>query len=233
MDSRKRTLDESDKKIIAFNQQWKCKKCSCLLPSTYEIDHIVPFSISFDDNHDNLQALCPNCHRKKTQTENKRISSYKKLCSIRKNDLCWFCLKPIVDNHTCNRICKAIKFKKKRRTQVHTLDSLIFTADNDYKILSIKLTPDAIWVDNFFTDMKGKHELYNVEKIGRSVEIAHRMLKSQYDKVEVTIDFLSFTDEEISPELIEHLDKYLPDEIKKVPILKNQATAEFTYICID
>jgi len=233
MNSKKRSLDESDKKIIAFNQKWTCKKCKNMLPSTYEIDHIIPFSVSFDDSYDNLQALCPNCHRRKTQLENKRISKYKKLCSIRKNQLCWFCLKPNEKNHDCKKVCKKIKFVKKCKPKIHSLDSFIFTADNDYKVLSIKLTPDVIWVDNYFTDMEGKHDLYTVEKIARSVEIANRFLKQKYDKIEVTIDFLSFTEEEIPSDLVEHLDKYLPSEIKKIDVLKNEKNAEFTYVCID
>ena len=30
--------------------------------SGYDIDHIKEFSITFDDNINNLQALCKSCH---------------------------------------------------------------------------------------------------------------------------------------------------------------------------
>ena len=57
-----RKLTESFKKIIAHKQQYKCLKCDKLLPPSFQIDHIIPFSISKDDSEQNLQALCPNCH---------------------------------------------------------------------------------------------------------------------------------------------------------------------------
>lgn len=232
MHSKRRTLDESDKKVIAFNQKWTCKNCSIMLPSTYEIDHVVPFSITFDDSHENLQALCPNCHRKKTQLENKRINKYKKLCSIRKQELCWFCLVPVCEPHECGKVCKPIKIKKKSKPTIHSLDSFIYTEDNEYRVLSVKLTPDVIWVDNYFTDMEGKQESYSVEKISRAIEIASKRLSYKYDKVEITIDFMSFTDEDIPTDLVDHLDKYLPKEVGKLDILKDD-TCDFTYICID
>lgn len=34
--------------------------------SGYEIDHVIEYAISENDNLDNLQALCINCHRVKT-----------------------------------------------------------------------------------------------------------------------------------------------------------------------
>lgn len=33
----------------------------------YEIDHIVEWSLTQNDNTDNLQALCPTCHKVKTK----------------------------------------------------------------------------------------------------------------------------------------------------------------------
>ena len=37
-----------------------------LLDCTYEIDHIKPLYLNGTNNVDNLQALCRNCHGKKT-----------------------------------------------------------------------------------------------------------------------------------------------------------------------
>jgi 5-methylcytosine-specific restriction endonuclease McrA len=54
------------KKKIASNQKWKCRICHQLLDYTYEIDHIVPVFKGGSNNQDNLQALCRNCHGKKT-----------------------------------------------------------------------------------------------------------------------------------------------------------------------
>ena len=37
-----------------------------MLDETYEIDHITPLYKGGTNDIINLQALCPNCHRKKT-----------------------------------------------------------------------------------------------------------------------------------------------------------------------
>lgn len=36
--------------------------------SGFDIDHVVEFHICRDDSEDDLQALCPYCHRFKTET---------------------------------------------------------------------------------------------------------------------------------------------------------------------
>jgi hypothetical protein len=84
---RKRQLRESLKKKIAGKQNYKCANSpniklegiddyDCLLwlngdgsfdISGYEIDHIEEHCISANDNEDNLQALCSNCHKVKTK----------------------------------------------------------------------------------------------------------------------------------------------------------------------
>ena len=35
----------------------------------YDIDHIIPLARGGTEDDDNLQALCPGCHRKKTDQE--------------------------------------------------------------------------------------------------------------------------------------------------------------------
>lgn len=54
------------KKIVASAQQWKCAHCNSLLDATYEIDHIQPLCKGGNNDRINLQALCRNCHGKKT-----------------------------------------------------------------------------------------------------------------------------------------------------------------------
>ena len=39
----------------------------------YDIDHIIPRSLGGSEDDDNLQALCPACHRKKTDLERLRV----------------------------------------------------------------------------------------------------------------------------------------------------------------
>ena len=55
---------------IAASQEWKCNKCSKILSSVFEIDHIIRWVDSYDDSNENLQALCMECHKIKTAEEN-------------------------------------------------------------------------------------------------------------------------------------------------------------------
>ena len=89
-------ITESVKKTIAARQSFKCANnqsdawassptnYDCTLwqcrdgtfdEAGYEIDHIAEVSISGDNSVENLQALCPMCHRVKT----KRFLQQKKL----------------------------------------------------------------------------------------------------------------------------------------------------------
>lgn len=62
----KRNVNGTIKKFVASNQQWKCNNCNNLLDYSYEIDHIIPLYKNGTNNINNLQALCRNCHGKKT-----------------------------------------------------------------------------------------------------------------------------------------------------------------------
>ena len=75
------------KEMIAFSQNNKCANSpfndsdmfngyKCLLwkhnkgkfdDAGYQIDHIVEYCISKNNQKSNLQALCPNCHSVKTK----------------------------------------------------------------------------------------------------------------------------------------------------------------------
>ena len=61
-----RNVTQTIKKYVASNQQWKCKYCNNLLDASYEIDHIIPLYKNGTNEIYNLQALCRNCHGKKT-----------------------------------------------------------------------------------------------------------------------------------------------------------------------
>ena len=65
----KRNVSESKKKFIASNQKWKCAHCHQLLDNTYEVDHIVALYKGGSNELNNLEALCRNCHGKKTFME--------------------------------------------------------------------------------------------------------------------------------------------------------------------
>ncbi len=97
----KRKISESKKKEIAGKQRFKCAnkpnsklkgmgdyKChlwklegddkGSFDETGYDIDHIEEFSVSHNDNDENLQALCGLCHRIKTRNFMRTINKKKK-----------------------------------------------------------------------------------------------------------------------------------------------------------
>ena len=65
----KRCVGETKKKFIAANQSWKCAHCSDQLTAWFEVDHKVRLDRGGDNHVNNLEALCRNCHGKKTSME--------------------------------------------------------------------------------------------------------------------------------------------------------------------
>lgn len=99
----KRRLRESVKKRIACSQQWKCVGEDCrmpdrTLPSTYQVDHVVPHALGGTDDVSNLRALCPTCHADKTQREHAWILLSKKIPNPDNQQLCITC-KEVVSPH--------------------------------------------------------------------------------------------------------------------------------------
>lgn len=62
----KRAVTPLMKKTVAAKQSWKCGICGRLLDETFEVDHIVPLYMGGTNSTDNLMALDPICHKKKT-----------------------------------------------------------------------------------------------------------------------------------------------------------------------
>ena len=58
------------KKYIASNQNWKCKHCYTQLNAWFEVDHIKKLGHGGTNDVNNLEALCRECHGKKTAFEN-------------------------------------------------------------------------------------------------------------------------------------------------------------------
>jgi len=70
----RRPLTEPERRKIAQGQGWWCADPDggCLLPGDlqeYDIDHVTPMWKGGLDEPENLQALCPACHRRKTNRE--------------------------------------------------------------------------------------------------------------------------------------------------------------------
>ncbi|CAN0116214.1 unnamed protein product, partial [Phaeothamnion confervicola] len=85
----KRSLSESTKKLIAGRQSYRCANApgsnvipgyqcdrwindiGCFNESGYDIDHIVEVADGGGNGIENLQALCPSCHRVKTKASSR------------------------------------------------------------------------------------------------------------------------------------------------------------------
>ena len=65
----KRSVSETKKKYVASEQGWKCKHCQHQLPAWFEVDHVIKLEYGGSNSVDNLEALCRNCHGKKTGME--------------------------------------------------------------------------------------------------------------------------------------------------------------------
>ena len=70
-------IDEYGKKILNYECPfWKNGNNGNFDLSGYEIDHIIRFADSQDNNESNLQALCRCCHSVKTKKENRKENVY-------------------------------------------------------------------------------------------------------------------------------------------------------------
>ena len=66
----KRSVSETKKKYVAASQNWCCKHCTKQLPAWFEVDHRVKLEYGGSNDVNNLEALCRECHGKKTALEN-------------------------------------------------------------------------------------------------------------------------------------------------------------------
>jgi 5-methylcytosine-specific restriction endonuclease McrA len=51
---------------LASIQGWRCAICDVMLGPAFHVDHVIPYSISFDHSDKNLQVTCVPCHLTKT-----------------------------------------------------------------------------------------------------------------------------------------------------------------------
>jgi len=65
-----RSVSETKKKFVAAQQNWKCAHCGRQLEATFQVDHKKRLADGGTNHVNNLDALCPNCHSKKTTMEN-------------------------------------------------------------------------------------------------------------------------------------------------------------------
>ena len=69
----RKSFPEPFRRKIAIRQDWKCANPDgeCIKPDLeeYDVDHIIPLHQGGTNHQNNLQALCPACHRRKTERE--------------------------------------------------------------------------------------------------------------------------------------------------------------------
>ena len=61
-----RSVSETKKKYVAAEQNWKCMNCHQSLQASFEVHHKIPLFKGGNNQIDNLEALCRNCHGEKT-----------------------------------------------------------------------------------------------------------------------------------------------------------------------
>ena len=67
--NKRKYMTKEERQEIVHNQDGKCNICDGCLTKDYEIDHIEPFCLNYDNSHSNLQALCLECHQQKCEEE--------------------------------------------------------------------------------------------------------------------------------------------------------------------
>ena len=211
----RKPIRESTKKEISYRQSYKCLACCQLLPPSFQIDHIIPWSLSHDDSEENLQALCANCHSVKTQKEYMRIIQYKKLFEEcpQHTTLCWFCLETSDENssrHCCDKVLKDFTKLVKAQTQIRTSfeemcekyryvkkEKVVHDHEEEEKekeeeknILKIKIAiySQSIYVNNVI--VKFTDDDFTIDHIVEAVFMATRrkMFSKRYDIIHISIE---------------------------------------------
>jgi hypothetical protein len=75
----RKSLPEPKRRRIAAAQNWKCANPDgmCLLKGDleeYDVDHRISLARGAQDDLLNMQALCPACHRRKTERDNRLLA---------------------------------------------------------------------------------------------------------------------------------------------------------------
>ena len=238
----RKPIRESVKKEVSYRQSYKCYKCFELLPPTFQIDHIIPWCISNNDDEENLQALCANCHSHKTQKETMRIIQYKRILSECPKDvtLCWFCVETstTTTKHSCNKILKDIPRLVKSQCEIKTSFEemcnrykYIKKEEFEDNILKIKvaLYSNSIYVDHVI--VKFTDEL-DINHIVDAVFMATRSKKNskKYETIHFTIETANEAEEKSREACMNFIKQ--SDILEKLPprIFKDESNIVMLYI---
>ncbi len=69
-------IPEAVKSEVLFRQRYRCAMCG-RINRFLEFDHIIPVALGGSSDVNNVQALCPECHRNKTKVDRLLISQAK------------------------------------------------------------------------------------------------------------------------------------------------------------
>lgn len=81
----RRAVSYSRKKKVAASQGWTCLVCKSILSHVFEVDHIQPLFLGGSNSESNLQALCRECHGKKTLKDRETFLSRRNYFCSREN----------------------------------------------------------------------------------------------------------------------------------------------------
>jgi hypothetical protein len=68
-------ISDKVKRIVAASQKWRCAACKRMLSAFFETDHVRALSLGGSNHRRNLRALCPSCHRVKTNDDLDQLHS--------------------------------------------------------------------------------------------------------------------------------------------------------------
>ena len=216
-----RKLSESTKKSVAFSQEWKCGNCKQLLPASYQVDHIIPFSISKDDNTENLMALCPNCHGNKSQIEYNRIIQYKKFKAENNlSYLCWFCLNIDSIEHHCDKKFKKIYNNNNINNPIDVIDKYNYTNEK-INVLTIELNYRSVMINNLAFNIDENN--YTLKEISRIIHLVTRTKKAikKYDTIDIIVNDKINDEDGIIDYISDNYEDLLPNRILKNEIFFN------------
>jgi len=83
-EAKKSFIPEAVKFDVLNRQNRRCAMCGRFL-RIYEFDHMVPVALGGTSDVNNIQALCPECHRLKTKFDRLLISRFKEMSAPKKN----------------------------------------------------------------------------------------------------------------------------------------------------
>ena len=68
-----KTINKKSLSILLLEQGGKCNICASDISKSYHKDHIIPLSLNGEHSISNIQLLCPECNRRKSDKTNEHF----------------------------------------------------------------------------------------------------------------------------------------------------------------